>query len=220
MYNKINVLIAEDHPLVREGITDQLNTSDKINIIGAVKNGMEALTLIDDHHVDVVISDLNMPIMNGLELTKAIHSNGFNIKVIILTMLDEPEYIRELIGLGADGYILKSNITDELERAVIKVYSGATFISDEVMSRLTTFLTGRGKSMIESKFNINVNLSGIETKVLELITKKRNSLEISNSLSIDLEKVDWVIKNLLKKTRCKSLTGLLIYSEINTFHRN
>lgn len=213
MSKKIKLILAEDHKVVRDGLRRMLEQKDQIDLVGEAENGKQVLELLEESEADIVLSDLNMPIMDGLELTEAVVKNHPNTKVIILTMLDEPHYIKKLMGSGAEGYLFKNSGVEEVVTAIEKVYRGDTYMSDEVTDKLAQYVIRRKKSNPDhSKFGYSVDLTKRELEVLELIIKEYSNQEIADKLFISVRTVDAHKRNLIEKTGSRNLAGLVMYA--------
>lgn len=213
---KIKVLIVDDHQIIRDGLKKYLLSIDEIEFVGQAENGKQALELIEKNEVDIVLSDLNMPEMDGLELTENIIANHSHIKVIILTMLDEPHYIKQLMGSGAEGYLFKNSGVEEVKKAILRVNDGDTYLSNEVTESLTQYVIKRKKSKPKpSKFGFDPKLSDRELEVLELIIKEKTNKEIADKLFISVRTVDAHKRNLIEKTGSRNIAGLVMFAITN-----
>jgi len=211
--NKIRLILADDHKVVRDGLKRMLEQQDNIELIGEAENGQEVLDLLDGVDADVILSDLNMPVMDGLELTEEVVKNHSNTKVIILTMLDEPHYIKKLMGSGAEGYLFKNSGVEEVVDAIEKVNEGNTYMSEEVTDSLAQYVIKRKKSNPENtKFGMKIELTKRELEVLELIIKEYSNQEIADELYISVRTVDAHKRNLIEKTGSRNLAGLVMYA--------
>jgi DNA-binding NarL/FixJ family response regulator len=213
MKQSINILIADDHKIVRDGIKRYLNNDNNFNLLYEASNGREAYDFLKDNQVDVILSDLNMPEMDGLELTEKVVKEYPDTKVIILTMMDEPHYIKKLMGSGAEGYLFKNSGVDEVKQAIRKVAAGETYMSQEVTESLTNYVIKRKQSNPKyNKFGFNVELSERELEVLELIIKEYTNQEIADKLYISVRTVDAHKRHMIEKTGSRNLAGLIMYA--------
>lgn len=213
---KIKVLIVDDHQIIRDGLRKYINGIEEIEYVGEAENGKQALEFVEENDVDIVLSDLNMPEMDGLELTEAVIANHPDVKVIILTMLDEPHYIKQLMGSGAEGYLFKNSGVEEVKKAILRVSEGETYLSNEVTESLTQYVLKRKKNKPKpSKFGFDANLSERELEVLELIIKEKTNKEIADKLFISVRTVDAHKRNLIEKTGSRNIAGLVMYAITN-----
>lgn len=137
----IKVLIVDDQSLIREGLTMMLSLYDTITLVGEATNGKEAIELIDRIQVDLILMDIRMPIMNGVEATKIIKEKHHDIKVLILTTFNEDEYIFEGLRNGADGYLLKDISSQDLVKAIKTVYEGNVLLQPDVAKKMLGAMT-------------------------------------------------------------------------------
>lgn len=217
----IKLLLVDDHQIIRDGLKKYLLNDDDFELVGEAANGKEALSMLENQKVDVILSDLNMPEMDGLELTEAVIKNFPDSKVIILTMLDEPHYIKQLMGSGAEGYLFKNSGVDEVKKAIHKVFQGETYLSEEVTDSLTQYIIKRKQSNPKNnRFSLNANLSERELEVLELIIKEKTNQEIADKLFISVRTVDAHKRNLIEKTGSRNIAGLVMYAITHQLFEN
>ena len=210
---KIKLLIVDDHQLIRDGLKKYIANDPDFELVGEAENGVQALEVLAKTKVDIILSDLNMPEMDGLELTEKVGKEFESSKVIILTMLDEPHYIKQLMSCGAEGYLLKNSGVDEVKNAIKKVFNGETYMSEEVTQKLTQYVIKRSKSNPKnSKFGFHVELSERELEVLKLIVKEYSNKEIADKLFISPRTVDAHKRNMIEKTGSRNITGLIMYA--------
>lgn len=204
---KTNILIADDHSIVAGGIAAILNTADHLNVIGIVDNGQKVLEKLAETPVDLVLLDINMPVMNGIECTKQLKGKYPDIKVIIITMYNRKQFIRELFEVGADGCILKSNSGKELLTAIERVTSGKTYFD-----QLNDFIDAP-KEFKEFR------LSEREIEIIELIAEGCTSKEIATRLFISEHTVKTHRKNIFQKTSVSDSDELIKWAMNNQLIR-
>jgi len=204
--NKINVLLTDDHQIIIDGLKSLLKNSEEINVSAEANNGREALLILGILSVDVVLMDIDMPVMNGIEALKEIRKQYRDVKVIILSMHNEAGMIKNLIELGANGYLLKSCTQDELIGAITKVATGHSFFSTDVTLAL---LNPAGTSNPDKK---NELLTDRETEILKLIAAGFSNKEIGDQLFISHRTVDTHRTNLMKKLDVNNIAGLISYA--------
>lgn len=205
----IKIAIADDHQMFRDGIKSLLDNTREYVVVGEAKDGIELLALVKQVSLDVVLLDINMPKMNGLEAIKKLKSDHSEIKVIMLTMFNTNEYINKLLKSGADGYVLKNTGKEELEEAINTVVSGESFFSNEVKQTVMDNL--QNKPQIEPDF-FQVELTSREKEVLSLIVKEYTTNEIAEKLFISPHTVETYRKNLTSKLPVKNIAGLVRYA--------
>ncbi len=204
---KTNILIADDHSIVAGGIEAILHTAHHLNVIGIVDNGQKVLDTVSETPVDLVLLDINMPIMNGIECTRRLKAQYPEIKVIVITMYNRKQFIRELFEVGADGCILKSNTGKELLTALERVISGKTYFD-----QLNDFIDAP-KEFKEFR------LSEREIEIIELISEGATSKEISNRLFISEHTVKTHRKNIFQKTQVSDSDQLINWAMNNKLIR-
>lgn len=209
----IKVVLADDQKIVREGIKMILSLYDEIEVIAEAENGKELINLLQDIQPDVILMDIRMPIIGGVEATKIIKQVNKNIKIIILTTFNEDEYIFKAIRNGADGYLLKDVGSEYIVRAIKSAYNGGMLLDPEV----TTKVIKAFNSIVDSnEYYIQDNklelLTTRELDVVKLISQGKNNKEISKALFITEGTVKNYVTRILSKLELKSRTELAIYA--------
>lgn len=203
----IKVVLADDHSMIREGISQLLELNENIKVIGEAANGKECLQLLSSCNADVLLLDINMPEMNGIEVLQAIKIQEYNIKVLMLTIHNEVEYVLKAIDLGADGYILKDSGSRELFKAVECVYNGERFIQPELTPALNSKLIARStdQTLIDE-------LTKREVQVLKLLAEGLFNKEIADMLAISERTVKNHISNIFKKIGVADRTQAAVFA--------
>ncbi len=204
---KTKVMIADDHSLIREGIKQLLEFDGTIEVMTEASNGVECLEKLEDIHPDVLLLDVNMPEKNGLEVLEEIKKKNYNIKVLILTVHNELEYLLKAIDIGVDGYILKDSESAELKKAIQAVRSGENYIQASLIPALNNRLANRDidKDKIDS----------LTTRELEVLIKVANGMlnkEIATSLNISERTVKNHISNIFKKIDVSDRTQAAVFA--------
>lgn len=202
----IKVHIVDDHQMMLDGLKALLSGEASIKIIGESNNGKIAFDKILIAQPDVLITDISMPEMNGLELTRAVKEKFPQIKILALSMFGERNTISEMLEAGINGYILKNTGKQELLSAVTKVAEGGMFFSDEVSEELMK------PAQIETKSNEVVSLTPREIEIVRLIEKEYSNAKIAETLFISERTVETHRKNIFRKTNTKSVVGLIKYA--------
>lgn len=205
----VQILLADDHDIVRDGIKMLLEDEVGFTITAEAENGKEAISACQNHEIDFVIMDINMPEMNGIEATKQIKESYPAVKVLALTMMDEDQHIRQMIEAGASGYILKSSDRIELVDAITTILDGKHYFSDDATQSVMMDLV---KGTTEKESSDPGNITEREKEVLELIVKQYTNQEIADELYISVRTVDAHRRNLLQKTGAKNTAGLVTYA--------
>lgn len=206
----IKLLIADDHHVVRRGLIFFLNTQTDIEVIGEASNGEEALELINKLKPDIVIMDLSMPILDGIEATERIKNDGLPVKVMILTSFYDQDHILPAIEAGAAGYYLKDSDPDELVTAIRKIHAGEKQFHSKVTTQLVSALTGKTQSKQEQ--NLQDKLTKREIDVLREITRGKSNKEIAAALFITEKTVKTHVSNILAKSQLQDRTQLALYA--------
>lgn len=207
---KFKILIADDHKLFSEGLASMVKQLEYIELTGFASNGQEALDLLILHAVDLVITDLHMPGMDGLELIRNVKHQYPNIKILVISMHDEPSVIEEVFDANAEGYILKDATREEFLKAIDRILDDGTYYSNTVLENLLR-RTREKKKPSEKK----IHLSEREIEILSLIMQEYSSEEIAKKLFLSKRTVDTHRKNILQKTQCRTLVGLIKFAYEN-----
>ncbi len=202
--NKIKVLLVDDHQMLLDGIKALLVFEKEFEIVAELTKGEDVLEILKDQKVDIVITDINMPGMDGLTLTKKIKESFPEIKILALSMFSEHHTITEMINAGVSGYVLKNTGKQELIFAIQRIVAGNLFFSDEVTMKLQ-----KGPDKQPEEINV---LTIREKEILKLITKEFNNEKIAETLFISERTVETHRKNIFRKTNTKSIVGLIKYA--------
>ena len=204
----IKVIVADDHAVVREGITRILATSDRIELVGEAETGDQAWLLIKDLTPDVALLDIRMPSMTGIDIIKSINSADLNTKSLILTNYANPDYILEAISEGAHGYILKAIDPNSLIKSVIAVYEGEVVLDPEVASLVAKTWRERN-SRTSSTMGIS-SLTTRERETLKLACDGLRNREISDEMGISVRTVEGHFNRIFSKLGVSSRTEAVL----------
>jgi DNA-binding NarL/FixJ family response regulator len=204
----INLLIADDHLLITEGISKILETEKMFGEIHTAQNGREAIDKVMEIDIDCVIMDINMPVLNGLEATKLIKQQKPSVKVIVVSMLSDVAIVSKMIKAGADAFINKDTGKAELLKAIEIVMRGEKYISPLISSNLFTHLADRdvNKKVAEKQ------LTPREVEIIRLIADGLTNHEIAGRLFLSVVTVDTHRKNMLAKLHLKNTAALVKYA--------
>lgn len=203
----VSILLVDDHQIIREGIATLLESVGHLNIVSTACDGVEAKEYLKKHRVDIVLSDISMPKLSGIELTQWVKKNYSEIKVLMLSMHNDPATIAEAVKAEADGYLLKNTGKKELIEAIEKVVDGSTYYSDQVIPVLA--------KLIHSGHEISQNvkpLSEREIEILRLVCDDFSTQQIAEQLFISPKTVETHRKNILRKTETRSVVGLMRFA--------
>ncbi|WP_208022807.1 response regulator [Flavobacterium jejuense] len=203
----INLIIADDHNMFLEGLISLLRNIPDVTVIAKAVNGKELINLLDKNKADIVLLDISMPEMDGIEVTKIIKKKYPELKIIILTTHSNSHIIAKLNRLGVNGYLLKNAEKDELLYAIRKVNSGESYLSKEVAEIQKDF-----KSTLKKNLSSTTELSNREKEILILIAKQLTAAEIAEKTFISLNTVNTHKRNLLSKLNVKNTAGLVKYA--------
>lgn len=205
---KIKILIADDHHVVRKGLVFFLQTQPDLEIVGEASNGEEALKLATSLDPHIVLMDLSMPVLDGIEATKELKKQAPHIQVMILTSFSDQDHVIPALEAGASGYQLKESDPDELVAAIQKLMNGENQLHPKVTTHLLTRLT---KSS-EKKVNFIEHLTKREKDVLKEIAKGKSNKEIGASLHITEKTVKTHVSNILSKLGVQDRTQAALYA--------
>jgi len=211
MTKPIRILIVDDHQIVRDGLKNYMESDLEIEIIGEAADGAEAYGKIYDLKPDVLLTDISMEGMNGIELSTKVRNDYPEIKVLVLSMLNEHQYIKSMLDVGVHGYLLKTSGEEEIKKAITTVYSGETYYSNEVTQIVMQSMTKRANKK-KVHFAESMPLTEREEEVLKLIVAQYSNPEIAEKLFISPRTVDAHKRNLLEKTGAKNVAGLVLYA--------
>ena len=209
----INVILADDHQIVLDGLKSLLEREKDICLVGEALNGIELLSQFGEKHVDIAVIDIDMPRMNGIETTKEIRKKYPEVKVLILSMYNDNEYIRQLIEVGASGYILKNKGKEELVSAIRKIATGGEYYGEAVVKTLIADMKKPKKNLNDKK----VPLTKRETEVLKLIAEGYNTPKIAEALFIAPCTVETHKRNLIDKLGVSNARVLIKYAIENGY---
>ncbi|MGB3467652.1 MAG: response regulator transcription factor [Cyclobacteriaceae bacterium] len=205
----LRVLLVDDHEIIRDAIRAYFAENDNIELTAEAANGKLALECLDKEEFDLVLTDINMPEMDGLELMKEISTRFPGQKVLVLSMFSENIQIKQMIELGANGYVLKNVAKQELFDAIEQIMSGKDYFSKEVYDVL---IRSMAKRTPKKRLSLEAVLSEREKEILVLITQEMTNQEIADNLFISIRTVETHKRNLLEKTGCKNVAGLVMYA--------
>ncbi len=205
----IRVLLVDDHPLVLDGIEARLAQEPSVEVIGTANNGEQALALAAELKPDVVLMDISMPVMNGFEATERFREQMPDIRVLILSMHDDREYIMKLVRCGASGYVLKDVSSRELIHAIQTVSTGASYFSSGVSQ---TLFSAPAMTSAEPEPSLPDPLTPRETAVLRAIAEGLSNKEIARQLDISVRTVETHRLNIKQKLDLQTTAALARYA--------
>lgn len=204
---KRKVIIVDDHTLFRNGLRILLNTMDDYQVVGEASNGKQFLELLEKGIPDLVLLDINMPVMDGIEAATIAQKQYPDLKIITLSMYGEEDYYYKMVNAGVKGFVLKNSDIKEVKTALDVVYDGGSFFSSELLQNLVASLKSTSKSK-ES----HAELSEREMEILILICQGLSNQEIGDKLFISKRTVDKHRANILEKSESKNTAQLVVYA--------
>ena len=201
----IKIIIADDHAILVEGLLEILAKNSNYHIVGTASNGLEVLKLLARKKADLIIMDINMPKMDGLETTHEVTKKYADTKVLVMSMYNNREYIKSAIKSGASGYILKNTSPKELDLAINSINEGGSYFSQEVSMMMASSMR---KDQVFS--DEDVKLSPHETELLKLLSEGLTSDEISVVMKTSPHTIRSYRRNLLHKFQVKNVTQLMV----------
>jgi two-component system nitrate/nitrite response regulator NarL len=208
--NKIKVLVVDDHPVVRKGLQSCLERQPRLKVVGEASDGEEALSKTRELGPDVVLMDISMPKMSGLAVTELMRKQSPKVKVLILSMHSNREYIFRIIQAGAHGYVSKVAKPEELFRAIEMVYEGEPFFSPDIArAALNQLVSSGGKG---PPFD---QLTSREREVLVLIAEGKSNKEIASKLGIGVRTIETHRERIMRRLDIHSVAGLTKFAVAN-----
>ncbi|OGU71375.1 MAG: hypothetical protein A3H45_14605 [Ignavibacteria bacterium RIFCSPLOWO2_02_FULL_55_14] len=213
MTNPIKVIIADDHPVFRSGLRQVIGSEETFTVIAEAKDGNEVVRLLEKELPDIVVLDIDMPGMNGLDVARHVQKNNIRVDLIVLTMYKEEYMFNKVMDLGVRGYILKENAVTDILAAIRSVAEGHYYISPSI----SEFLVRRGHHVTTpGKSHRGIaDLTPSERRILKLIASKKTSKEIASELSISHKTVHRHRENIAAKLGLHGPNSLLAYAVEN-----
>lgn len=210
MSEKIRIVIADDHQMLIDGIKSLLKEVPNIEIVGYANNGNDALEIVAKLQPHILLSDINMPGMGGLELAKIMKQKHGMVKIISLSMYSDAAVVGDMLKAGVSGYILKNTGKDELVAAINRVHMGGVYYSTEISEMMM-------RNLAEKKEESASPLTAREIEIVKLIALEMTNAQIGEKLFISERTVETHRKNIFRKTNTKTIVGLLKYAYDHKF---
>lgn len=205
----LRIVLVDDHVMMREGLKSLVNAQADMQVVGEASDGRAALATTRELQPDVVIMDISMPDLNGIQATEHLKNSCRTVKVLALTAYDDNGYLRQLLGAGASGYVLKRAAADELVQAIRVVASGGVYLDPTMASKVVCSYVGRKKTRGALQGN---ELSEREEEVLRLVAWGYTNKEVAQYLNISVKTVETHKTNLMEKLDFKSRSDIVRYA--------
>lgn len=209
MEDKIDLLIVDDHKIFRDGLKILLSHFPFIGEMYEASNGREFLKMLDTVDPDIVLMDINMPVMGGIEATRKALSENSDLRIIVLTTFHDEDYVDQMLMAGVEGYMLKRSTPEEFESAILKVHAGGNYFSDEILAtisrKLNTYRETERKSSLPE-------FTERELTILEFLCQGYNNEKISSVLHISPKTIEKHKSNLFQKTNTNNTVNLVIWA--------
>lgn len=216
LQKNIRIILADDHTVVREAIRELLVKHKNLEVIAGAADGRELLSLVKQQQPDIVITDISMPFLNGIEATRTIVDSYPGIGVIALTMFDESHMLIDIAKAGARGYLLKSTTEQELMKAIEAVNNGGNYYTREVAEKLVAIAA---KSRFRSPTKNPSQFSASEVEIIKLICDQLSSKEIADRLGLKKRSVENYREKIQKKIGARNMIGIVLYAIQNNIYR-
>lgn len=204
------LVLVDDHQMFLDGLEMILSSQADFHIVGTARDGWQALSIIEEQKPDVILTDLNMPEMDGLELVKRLKQKFPEIKVLVLSMMNDKETVSSIMDVEAEGFILKNSNKADLVKAVKAVYAGDTYYSNEILNIMLSRYQRKARQEEAKKL-----LTDRELEILQLVAEEMTSEKIAEKLFISPRTVETHRKNILAKTQANTLIGLIKFAVKN-----
>jgi len=205
---RIKVIIADDHQLFREGLVNLLANSDEVEIVAKAENGKDAIEKAEKYMPDLILMDIGMPIINGVEATQILHSKHPGLKIIALSMHSDKHYIKGMLEAGASGYLLKNSTYNQLLDAIKTVYGGKKYLSEQITDVLIDNYLGKNEVLPVKA----PELTDREFEILKLYAEGKSAKEIAKQLFVSTKTVGTHKQNIMEKLHLKSTVEMAKYA--------
>lgn len=207
----IRIVIVEDLPMILEGIKLLINKVADFEIVGEYKNGKEFIDDVKLIDADIILTDIDMPVMDGIAATKLAISLRPELKIIALSMYNDRKFYYEMITAGAKGFVLKQAPSKDLEYAIREVYNGENYFSPDLLRTVIIEMQGIEKELLREKKEL-LKLTERETELLNLLCQGLTNQELANKLFVSLRTIETAKSRLMEKTNTKNNAGLIIWA--------
>ena len=206
----IKIAIADDYKIYRDGLKVGLSADENLDVIMEADNGEELLQALEKHNPDVILMDLKMPLMDGMEATKIVRKKYPEIKVLVITMYEDDKFIIHMMENGANGYLLKNTEPDEIRKSIYAVHENGYYFNDLVNKALLKKLVL--KINLKPSFYQIVELTERELEVLKLICEEKTAAEIGKEIFLSPRSVEGIRQRLIEKVGVRNSAGLVMFA--------
>ncbi len=210
---KIKIAIADDFKIFREGLKVSLGQDEHMDVIFEVDNGEDLLKKMETKLPDIILMDLKMPIMDGMEATQLVRKKFSMVKILVVSMYEDDKFIIHLMEIGANGYLLKNAEPDEIRKAIYAVHENGYYFNDLVNKALLKKLIL--KNNIKPSFNENIDLTERELEVLKLICEEKTAAEIAKQIFLSPRSVEGIRQRLIEKIGVRNTAGIVMFAVKN-----
>jgi len=211
--SKIKIIIADDYKIFREGLKVGLSADEGLEVMGEADNGEDLIKLLETVTPDIILMDLKMPIMDGMEATKIVRKKYPAMKVLVVSMYEDDKFIIHLMENGANGYLLKNAEPDEIRRSIYAVHENGYYFNDLVNKALLKKLVL--KNNLKPSFNQNIDLTEREQEVLKMICEEKTAAEIAKEIFLSPRSVEGIRQRLIEKIGVRNTAGLVMFAVKN-----
>jgi DNA-binding NarL/FixJ family response regulator len=212
--NPLRILVADDHEIVRRGLVSLLKSHAGWEVCGEARDGREAVEKVKELRPDIVILDIGMPNLNGLEAARQMLHNNPQSKVLILTITDVDEVVRAVLDAGARGFVLKSDAARDLEAAVEALQSNQTFFTARVAEIVLSGYLGRSQPVADGELALP-DLTPREREIVQLLAEGKSGKEVASHLNLSVKTVETHRSNIMRKLKLHSVSELVLYAVKN-----
>jgi two-component system response regulator NreC len=208
---QVTILLADDHTIVRQGLKKVLEAEPGFRVVGEASDGREAISQVELLKPDIVIMDITMPMLNGIEATRQIKKNNPKVKIIILSMHSHNRYISELFGLGASGYLLKDSSGTDIVNAINAAIKGDSYLSPSISRKVIDDYVSMKRPM-SSREELYGQLSNREREVFQMIAEGHSTKEISETLCVSMSTIKTHRSNIMEKLQMENISQLIHFA--------
>lgn len=205
----IKIALVDDHQIVLEGLRFLFSSVENVEVVGLISDSRDVITYLNNHHVDILVTDLQMPHCSGIDLILQTKVNFPSLKILLLTMSEDINDIRNALKAGVHGYLLKKTDKKEIEKAITSIIHGKRYFSQEVIDELAHV---QSDDFNDNRVETIQILTRREIEILQLISSELSTLEIADKLFISIPTVETHRRNLMSKLQVKNLAGLVKYA--------